>query len=441
MRLRSLLHGAAKKEKQQEEEAERKREERLRAPGSSSSSGGGLFYARLRDLRNEILVWAAPVLVCLAFLYFSGLFQEFGLRQQIGALLDRYGRYGWPMLIKVVVGAVLTFATTLWSSRWERARWEKQEFLKHVQVSLNYVADEDGDGKKLRFRTLDECGVDELMYNNKHAISKILEAARSTTCDDPFLRSDPHSMDLIMKAVTNRISIKFSSGYLDYDVNNPVIRKEYWLGLTCEKPDVAKGERFGVKLRVMVASDNFLNLTDWVKDRGPDFFEHPGHTSRWNCLRKMHQVLDQDRAEQSKGGGEFRKRQLLRKVTVFRPALQISSTTVAEEALLTAEEHDRVRVVRKGSNYSSSAQSSSAPPPPSSTSTLRQRLGFMRKHASSWAADDDTPTIEEEGDDEGEIMLGEGNGTMGAPQADPDVSMNSVLLVKQRSVEMKQKVG
>ena len=217
------------------------------------------------------------------------------------------------MLVKVVVGAALTFATTQWSSNRARLNWEKQEFLKRVQISLNYIADEDGKGKKLRFRTLDECGVDELMNQNSAGIAKILEAARSTTCTDPFLRSDPHSMDQIMKAVTNRISVKFSTGYLDYDVGSPVIRKEYWIGLTCEKPDIAKSERFDIKLRVMVTSDNLLRKTDWKKLRGKEFFERPAHASRWECLKKMRQVLDQDGTEKIWG------KKLLRKVTVFRP--------------------------------------------------------------------------------------------------------------------------
>ena len=251
------------------------------------------------------------MLVAGGFVYWSGLFHVFGLTTM-------FQRYGVSMLVKVIVGAVLTFATTQWSSNRARLNWEKQEFLKRVQISLNYVADEDGRGRKLRFRTLDECGVDELMNQNSAGIAKILSAARSTTSQDPFLRSDPHSMDLIMKAVTNRISVKFATGYLDYDVGSPVIRKEYWLGLTCEKPDAAKGERFDVKLRVMVASDNLLCRTDWEKERQSDFFERPPHVSRWECLKKMRKVLDQDGAEQLKGGQYWRK-QLLRKVTVFRP--------------------------------------------------------------------------------------------------------------------------
>ena len=260
---------------------------------------------------HELSIWLAPVLVGAGFIYWSGLFHALGLTVM-------FQRYGISMLVKVVVGAVLTFATTQWSANRARLKWEKQEFLKRVQISLNYIADEDGKGRKLRFRTLDECGVDELMNQNSAGIAKILSAARRTTSDDPFLRSDPHSMDLIMKAVTNRISVKFATGYLDYDVGSPVVRKEYWLGLTCEKPDPAKGQRFDVKLRVMVASDNLLRKTNWEKARGKDFFELPPHATRWECLRKMRQVLDQDCVEQQKGG-QYWRNQLLRRLTIFRP--------------------------------------------------------------------------------------------------------------------------
>ena len=68
---------------------------------------------------HELLVWSAPVLVAGGFVYWSGLFHVFGLTTM-------FQRYGVSMLVKVIVGAVLTFATTQWSSNRARLNWEKQ---------------------------------------------------------------------------------------------------------------------------------------------------------------------------------------------------------------------------------------------------------------------------------------------------------------------------
>ena len=78
---------------------------------------------------HEVLVWSAPVLVGAGFVYWSGLFHAFGLT----VLLQRYGV---SMLVKVAVGAVLTFATTQWSFNRARLNWEKQEFLPDTESVL-----------------------------------------------------------------------------------------------------------------------------------------------------------------------------------------------------------------------------------------------------------------------------------------------------------------
>ena len=59
-------------------------------------------------------------------------------------------------------------------------KWEAQEFLKAVQISLNYLDEIDGN-TTLQFRTLDECQVDLLMNENSEGIAQILAACDATT--------------------------------------------------------------------------------------------------------------------------------------------------------------------------------------------------------------------------------------------------------------------
>jgi hypothetical protein len=286
------------------------------------------------SFKSADALFLVPVLVGVAAVYYTGLFEAVG-----GSVI--FKKHGITMISKIVVGVALTFLTTSWARRKARMAWEAQEFLKAVQISLNYVADEENDGEaKLRFRTLDECGVDELMNHNSAGIAKILSAARNTSWDHPFLRSDFASLDLMMKAVVNRISVKFSSGYLDYDFRIPVLRKVYWLGLTCERPK--PGERkFAIKLRVMVVSDGFLRNTNWDEPPG---FERPGHLARWECLRCMHRALMNDEALERNKEPQFWQKQLLRRVTIFRPLHFLAQ----QGAAASKSENSNDDVVRKG---------------------------------------------------------------------------------------------
>eukprot|EP01052_Picozoa_sp_SAG31_P038511 SAG31_NODE_5162_length_2706_cov_2.025316_3_plen_174_part_00 len=170
---------------------------------------------------NTIYVFfgvAAPLLfVVFGGWQWTGLLER-GILQGNSVLETGMKTYGLHFVIKIVLGLAATYVTTAWALERARLDWEEQEFLKAVQISLNYVADEEGDGvSKLCFRTLDECSVDQLMNHNGVGIARIIEAAKQTTWDQPFLRTDSHSLNLIMKAVTNRISSQFASGYIDYE--------------------------------------------------------------------------------------------------------------------------------------------------------------------------------------------------------------------------------
>ena len=253
-------------------------------------------------------------------MYISGLYVsgvEFA--DEILVKLQEWG----PLLLKLLPSLIIGAVSNYYITRQQRKKWEDQEFLKAVQISLNYIDIVPGKGPTLQFRTLDECQVDDLMNGNSEGISKILAACDSTTVDQSFLgvvaKGQPQQvqfkhLDMFMKAVVNRISVKFSEGYLDYDFRIPVLQKEYWLGLTCEKPK--KGQTFARKIRVMVASDGFLRSIPKYLD--PPKFEIPHHVARWECLQQMYKIYISDKNQVGKAG-KFWEKQILRKVKIFRP--------------------------------------------------------------------------------------------------------------------------
>ena len=56
-------------------------------------------------------------------------------------------------------------ATFYYKAREEGKRWEGRKFLNQMNFSLNYVSDE-GDGVRLRFRTVLEKQLQEVFYQN-----------------------------------------------------------------------------------------------------------------------------------------------------------------------------------------------------------------------------------------------------------------------------------
>ena len=268
------------------------------------------------NFKSNPITYIVPVLLSIAGLYVSGV--DFASE----TLTTLYSYL--PFLLKFIPSLLIGAASNYYLRSVQRKSWEDQEFLKAVQISLNYVDGKRGNkGAQLQFRTLDECQVDDLMNGNSEGIAKILAACDSTTIDQSFLgvfqkgekrNVEFKHLDMFMKAVINRISVKFATGYLDYDFRIPVLEKEYWLGLTCEKPK--KGQTFARKVRVMVASDGFLRSIPNFAD--PPKFEYPQHIARWECLQQMHKIYLADQALIGTPG-RFWEKQVLRKIKIFRP--------------------------------------------------------------------------------------------------------------------------
>jgi hypothetical protein len=222
-----------------------------------------------------------------------------------------------PTILKISGSLIVGIISRYYIARKAQKDWEDQEFLKAVQISLNFCDDLGGEKKILRFRTLDECRVDELMNHNQEGIAQIVSACESCTVEQSFLvvndKVQFKQFDAFMKAVINRISVKFAEGYLDYDFRVPVLRKEYWVGLTCEKPSTAK--EFARKIRVMVCSDGFLRSIEGMEE--PEF-EIKHHAARWACMKEMYDLYTKDKQIEEEKVGNFWEKKALRKLTIFR---------------------------------------------------------------------------------------------------------------------------
>ena len=317
------------------------------------------------NFKSNPITYIVPVLLSIAGLYVSGV--DFASE----TLTTLYSYL--PFLLKFIPSLLIGAASNYYLRSVQRKSWEDQEFLKAVQISLNYVDGKRGNkGAQLQFRTLDECQVDDLMNGNSEGIAKILAACDSTTIDQSFLgvfqkgekrNVEFKHLDMFMKAVINRISVKFATGYLDYDFRIPVLEKEYWLGLTCEKPK--KGQTFARKVRVMVASDGFLRSIPNFAD--PPKFEYPQHIARWECLQQMHKIYLADQALIGTPG-RFWEKQVLRKIKIFRPLHYPFDHTNDQDQ---EKDKDAVRV-RKGIVRSSPSPNQQFR---SLSSTSRQRAG------------------------------------------------------------------
>jgi len=260
---------------------------------------------------------------------------------------EKIKHYLWEHFSEIM-SMVVSISTVLipWIMLKRKAQkdWENQHFLRTVQFSLNYVDDVHCTGDlTLCFRSLDECSVDELMNHNQQGISQIVAACEACTEEQPFVVVSDlvqvREFNTFMKAIVNRISVKFGSGYLDYNFHIPVIKKEYWLGLTCEKPTTdsdGDGVSFARKIRIMVCSDEFLKSIPNFMDKPK--FEFPTHAARWDCMKQMYNLYKKDSKIEEQKGNEDCQKLTLRKVAIFR-------------AMQYPYEHDenvRINLVSKG---------------------------------------------------------------------------------------------
>jgi hypothetical protein len=177
--------------------------------------------------------------------------------------------------ISVLVASLMALAAGAWA--WWRARraWNLRQFLHRVNFSLNYV-----EGKKLRFRTLQETDLSQVLLNNRHAVGLVLQAAGRATLEQPILELPKQEAWVVLNSVLNEMSEQFAAGFLAKSMGLSTHSERYIFALTCEKdPDMRIN-----KVRVMIVTESLLGRIEGLADLE---FEAEHHHIRRKTLAKM----------------------------------------------------------------------------------------------------------------------------------------------------------
>jgi hypothetical protein len=178
-------------------------------------------------------------------------------------------------MLSVLVAVFTATAVGVWTYWRAKIAFALRQFLHRVNFSLNYV-----DGKFLRFRTLQESDLRDVLLNNRHAVGLVTAAASHATLEQPILQFSKSDAWVVLNSVLNELSEQFAAGFLAKSMGLPTRSEWYVFALTCEKdPDVRIN-----KVRVLVAAESLLDKIEELTDLQ---FEVEHHRIRRNTLVSM----------------------------------------------------------------------------------------------------------------------------------------------------------
>jgi hypothetical protein len=167
-----------------------------------------------------------------------------------------------------------------------RHDWRRKRFTEQVNFALNTLIERDG-ARVLLLRTLLEDSAANV-WLNEFGVSRVLKAARFTTLEDPFLRiPDPQERDVVMIAVLNVLSERFSDAFIARAVGMPIRTDVFLYGLTWER----YGEMKTQKLRVTIIKRS--DLESLFDDRSREHeiaVVEESHRPRMETLRRMFEL-------------------------------------------------------------------------------------------------------------------------------------------------------
>ena len=167
-----------------------------------------------------------------------------------------------------------------------RYDWRLRRFTQQVNFSLNTVVEAEG-SRTLLLRTLLEDSAAQVWIND-YGVGRVLKAARRTTVENPFLQiPEARDRDLVMIAVLNVLSERFSDAFVAQVLGMPTTTDTFLFGLTWER----YGEMKTQKLRVMVIKRSDLEsmFDDRIDSREIHVTEE-SHRPRINTLRRMYDL-------------------------------------------------------------------------------------------------------------------------------------------------------
>lgn len=178
-------------------------------------------------------------------------------------------------MLSVLVAVLTATAVGAWTYWRARIAFALRQFLHRVNFSLNYL-----DGKVLRFRTLQESDLRDVLLNNRHAVKLVTKAAGRATLERPVLVFSKKEAWVVLNSVLNELSEQFAVGFLAKSMGIPTRSAWYIFALTCEKdPDVRIN-----KVRVLIAAESLLDSIEALDDLE---FEVGHHRIRRDTLAKM----------------------------------------------------------------------------------------------------------------------------------------------------------
>ena len=176
-----------------------------------------------------------------------------------------------------------------------RYDWRQRRFTQQVNFSLNTLVEKNG-SRTLLLRTLLEDSAAQVWIND-YGVGRVLKAARRTTVEDPFLQiAESRDRDLVMIAVLNVLSERFSDAFMAQVLGIPAKTEAFLFGLTWER----YGEMKSQKLRVMVIKRSDLQrLFDNRIDSREISVAEASHRPRINTLQRMYDLwTSSDEADQ-----------------------------------------------------------------------------------------------------------------------------------------------
>lgn len=164
--------------------------------------------------------------------------------------------------------------------------WRRRRFTQQVNFSLTIPVERDGSATLL-LRTLLEDSATHV-WLNQFGVSRVLRAARLTTLEMPFLRiAQLRDRDLVMNAVLNVLSERFSDAFVARAVGVPIKTDVFLFGLTWER----YGEMKTQKLRViLIRRADLEGLFDGRSGEREIGVTQDSHRPRIETLRRMFEL-------------------------------------------------------------------------------------------------------------------------------------------------------
>jgi hypothetical protein len=171
--------------------------------------------------------------------------------------------------------------------------WRHRRFTQQVNFSLTTPVERAGSETLLLRTLLEESAAN--VWLNEFGVSRVLKAARVTTREDPFLRIvQRRDRDLVMNAVLNVLSERFSDAFVARAVGVPIKTGVFLFGLTWER----YGEMKTQKLRVILVKRTDLErLFDKASGERELGVIEDSHRPRIETLRRMFELWSSSNQE------------------------------------------------------------------------------------------------------------------------------------------------